>query len=136
MGWFVRERRSGISWKDQTLESISAPPLPLIVFFGLLITLLYFEIHSEYQERVERRKSGFRFGLLLLPLAVVLVVNMVVLRHRMVGYTFGVPTPPVYEATVVAESGSSAAGLVVVLVMVLFMVYFQSTVQSGWFRLF
>ncbi|GFP89434.1 hypothetical protein PHJA_001087000 [Phtheirospermum japonicum] len=132
MGWFVRERR-GISWKEQTLDSISAPPLPLMVFFGLLITLLYFEICSEYQERVERRKSGFRFGLLLFPLAVVLALNMVALRHRMVRHSFGVP-PPAYVAS--AEGGSSAAGLLLVLLMLLVMVHFQPTVQSGWFRLF
>ncbi|KAK6131008.1 hypothetical protein DH2020_035248 [Rehmannia glutinosa] len=130
-GWFVRERR-GISWKDQTLDSISAPPLPLIVFFGLLITLLYFASCSEYHERVERRKSGFRFGLLLLPMVVVLAMNLMMLR--MVRYNFGAPRP-VYEAAAAEAEGGSAAGLLLVLLMLLIMVHFQSSFQSAWFRL-
>ncbi|KAI3460401.1 hypothetical protein Pfo_017064 [Paulownia fortunei] len=132
MGWFVRERR-GMSWKDQTLDSISAPPLPLMVFFGLLIMLVYFATYSELKERVERRKTGFRFGLLLLPMVVILVVNMMMLRRRMLRYNFGVPRP-VYDA--VAEERSSASSLLLVLLLLLVMVHYQSSFQSTWFRLF
>ncbi|KAL7086025.1 hypothetical protein ACP275_14G313600 [Erythranthe tilingii] len=135
MGWFVRERK-GISWKDQTLDSISAPPLPLVVFSVLLIVLLYFETSSEQKERVERKKSGFRFGLLLLPLVVVLAVNMTMLRHKILRYNFGAPKP-VYEAAVeTAEEGTPVARLLLFLLLLILMVHYQSSFHSSWFRLF
>ncbi|KAK4434621.1 hypothetical protein Salat_0624900 [Sesamum alatum] len=130
MVWFVRARR-GISWQDQTLASISAPPSPLMVFFGLLITLVYFATHSGYKERVERRRTGFRFGLLLLPVVVILGVNMVMLRRRMLRYSFGVPKTVVAAAE---KEGSSAAALLLVVVVLLVMVHYQSSFQSSWFR--
>ncbi|KAI3464834.1 hypothetical protein Pfo_021497 [Paulownia fortunei] len=130
MGWFERERRS-VSWKEQTLDSISAPPLPLVVFFGLFIMLMYFATYLEFKERVERSKMGFRFGLLLLPLVGILVVNMMMLRRRLWRYAFGVPRP-VYET--VADEGSSPWGLLLVLGLLLVMVYYRSSFQSAWFR--
>ncbi|KAK4429379.1 hypothetical protein Salat_1238300 [Sesamum alatum] len=130
MGWFVRERR-GASWKDQTLDSLSAPPLPLMVFFGLFIMLMSLATYSEFKERVERSKMGFRFGLLLLPLVGVLVVNIMMIHRRWWRYAFGVRRS-VYEA--VANDGSSVVGLVVVLVLLLVLVYYQSSFQSAWFR--
>lgn len=133
MGWLVRERKS-ISWKDQTLDSISAPPLPLIVFFLLLIFLLYFETSSVRQETVEKKRKDFRFGLLLVPLLVFLTVNMMLLRHKMRRYTFGVPRPA--AEAVAKEEGNSAAGLLVVLVLVLLMVHYQSSWHTAWFRIF
>ncbi|PIN00519.1 hypothetical protein CDL12_26975, partial [Handroanthus impetiginosus] len=133
MGWFGRGRR-GISWRDQTLDSLSPPPPPLMVFFGLLIMLVYFATSSEQKERIERRRTGFRFGTLLLPVAVVLFVNLTMLRRRMLWYNFGAPRP-VYQV-VAKEEGGSASGLLLVLVLLLVMVHFQSSFQSAWFRLF
>ncbi|CAA0816672.1 Unknown protein [Striga hermonthica] len=130
--WFVSEKR-GISWKDQTLNTISPPPLPLVAFSGLVIALLYLAYSSGHHERVERRRSDLRFGLILLPMAVVLAVNVVALRRRVARYVLGVP-PVAAEA--VAEDGGSVVGLLLVLLLVLVMVHYQSSVQSGWFRLF
>uniref|UniRef100_K4BVM5 Uncharacterized protein n=1 Tax=Solanum lycopersicum TaxID=4081 RepID=K4BVM5_SOLLC len=57
MGWFIGERR-GVSWRDQTLESISAPPLALIVLFGLVIFLMSMSTYSEYKATVEKSKAN------------------------------------------------------------------------------
>ncbi|KAL6504452.1 hypothetical protein OROGR_026375 [Orobanche gracilis] len=142
MSSFVRERRGAVSWKDKTLDSISAPPLPLLVFSGILIMLLYFESRSEYHERVERAKSGFGFGLFLLPLVVVLAVNMMVFGRRIVRYSLGVPAPeyeaaePEFGRSAEGSDGNLGPGLLLILLIVLVMVYYRSSVQSGWFRLF
>uniref|UniRef100_M1ALZ3 Uncharacterized protein n=1 Tax=Solanum tuberosum TaxID=4113 RepID=M1ALZ3_SOLTU len=56
MGWFIGERR-GVSWRDQTLESLSAPPLALIVLFGLVIFLMSMSTYSEYKATVEKSKA-------------------------------------------------------------------------------
>ncbi|KZV33144.1 hypothetical protein F511_18160 [Dorcoceras hygrometricum] len=102
MGWFTRDRR-GISWKDQTLDSISLPPLPLMVFFGLFIMLLYFASYSEFKEKVERSKMGLRFGLILLPLVAVLVANMIMLCRRWWLHHIGIQR----HTSWVAEDGGS-----------------------------
>ncbi|KAL6574426.1 hypothetical protein OROHE_001330 [Orobanche hederae] len=136
MGWFVRERR-GISWKDQTLDSSSAPPLPLMVFFGLFITLMISAAYSDFRQRVEANKMKLRFGLLLLPLAGILVADVMLLgslRRRWWRFATGVLRWPGYEA--VADEGSSPWGLrlVLLLVLLIVMVYYQPSFQSVWFR--
>lgn len=131
MGWFVRERRS-VSWKEQTLESVAAPPLPLLVFFGLFIMLLSFATYSEFMEKMERRRMGLKFGLLLLPVLGVVVVNLIMLHRRWWRYAYGV-SAPVYRAA--AGDGSQPWGLLFVVGLLLVMVYYQSSFQS-WFRAF
>ncbi|XP_057794835.1 uncharacterized protein LOC131011086 [Salvia miltiorrhiza] len=127
MGWFVRERR-GVSWKEQTLESVAAPPLPLVVFLGLFIMLLYFATYSEYKEKVERSKMGLKLGLFLLPVVGVVVVNLSMFHRRWWRNTF-----PTYQAA--AVEGSSPWGLLLVLGLLLLMLHYQSSFHS-WFRSF
>ncbi|KAH6763761.1 hypothetical protein C2S52_012612 [Perilla frutescens var. hirtella] len=81
---------------------------------------------------MERSKMGFKFGLLLLPVVAVTVVNFIMLHRRWWRYTFGVSTP-VYQA--VAGEGSSPWGLLLVVALLLVMVHYQSSFQS-WFRSF
>ncbi|XWS24488.1 hypothetical protein CRYUN_Cryun28dG0106900 [Craigia yunnanensis] len=42
MGWFFKERgpRWKQGWTEQTITSISAPPLPLLSIFGIICLLL------------------------------------------------------------------------------------------------
>ncbi|GFP95265.1 hypothetical protein PHJA_001670800 [Phtheirospermum japonicum] len=127
MGWLTRGRR-GVSWKDQTLDSISAPPLGLMVFLGLFIMLMIFETYSEFQEKMERSKMKFRLGLLLLPLVGILVVTVMLLRRRWWLYAAGFRRPAV------ADDGSLPWGLMLVLVLLIVMVYYRSSFQSFWFR--
>ncbi|KAL6524815.1 hypothetical protein OROMI_030408 [Orobanche minor] len=129
MGWFVRERR-GISWKDQTLDSSSGPPLPLMVFFGLFITLMISAAYSDFRQRVEANKMKLRFGLLLLPLAGILML-LGGLRRRWWRFFPGVLRWPAK-----ADEGSSPWGLrlVLLLVLLIVMVYYQPSFQSVWFR--
>lgn len=126
MGWFVRERR-GVSWKDQTLDSVAAPPLPLVVFLGLFVMLLYFATYSEYKEKIERSKMGFKLGLFLLPVVGITVVYLIMLHRRWWRYTFGGSTP-MYQA--VAVEGSSPWGLLLVVGLLLVMVHYQSSFRS------
>ncbi|EYU38808.1 hypothetical protein ABFS82_03G069900 [Erythranthe guttata] len=120
-------------WKDETLGSISAaPPLPLVVFFGIFMMLMFLAAYSEFKEKVERSRMEFRFALMLLPVAAILVVNMMLLRRRLWSYIVGARRP-VYGAA--ADEGSSPWGLMLVLALLLVMVYYQKSFQSAWFRL-
>ncbi|KAG6435339.1 hypothetical protein SASPL_100210 [Salvia splendens] len=132
MGWFVRERRS-VSWKDRTLDSVAAPPLPLVVFLGLFIMLLCFATYSDCKERIERSKMGMRLGLFLVPVVgTVVVANLMMLRRSWWRYALA-GSPPMHRAA--AVEGSSPWGLLAVVGLLLVMVHYQSSFQS-WFRSF
>ncbi|KAK3007665.1 hypothetical protein RJ639_014307 [Escallonia herrerae] len=74
MAWFMRERR-GISWTDQTLASISAPPLPLLVFFGLVMILLSIPIVLDLKAQMERAMVVMRIILYLSAVGLVLILH-------------------------------------------------------------
>ncbi|KAL1542912.1 hypothetical protein AAHA92_19943 [Salvia divinorum] len=129
MGWFVRERTS-VSWKDRTLDSVAAPPLPLVVFLGLFIMLLSFATYSDYKQKIERSKMGLRLGLFLVPVVgAVVVANLMMLRRSWWRYALG-GSPPM-----AAVEGSPPWGLLAVVGLLLVMVHYQSSFRS-WFRSF
>ncbi|KAK2971447.1 hypothetical protein RJ640_020853 [Escallonia rubra] len=80
MGWFMRERR-GISWTDQTLASISAPPLPLLVFFVLVMLLLSIPIVLDLKAQMERAMVVMRIILYLSAVVLVLILHAT-MRNR------------------------------------------------------
>ncbi|KAL3505397.1 hypothetical protein ACH5RR_035238 [Cinchona calisaya] len=125
---FVRERR-GISWRDQTLASISAPPMPLMVVFGVVILLMYLASYSDYKAQVERRMTGLKLLLFLLPVLLILMVHLMMVSNRWF-YVGGVR--PVSES--INQEGSSPCGLILVVLLLLVLVYYQSSFQSSWFR--
>nr|XP_016481381.1 PREDICTED: uncharacterized protein LOC107802404 [Nicotiana tabacum] len=123
MGWFTSERR-GISWRDQTVESASAPPFPLILFFGLVILLMYFAGYSDYKAQEQRLENSMRLLLFLLPMLVVLMVYAMVVNNRWFSPEAagggGGPRPVLYEA--MRQEGSPPWGpaLLVVLLLLMF----------------
>ncbi|KAL1561091.1 hypothetical protein AAHA92_03838 [Salvia divinorum] len=136
MGWFLRVKK-GMSWKEQALASFAAPPPQLMAFTAVLLMLVYFATHSDYKERMEKRKTGFRFSLLLLPLLLIVALNLVMLRHRLLRYNFGAPRPLHHHSAAsasAADDGSSASGLVLVLLLLFVLVHYQSSFHSSWFR--
>ncbi|KAI3725444.1 hypothetical protein L1987_65232 [Smallanthus sonchifolius] len=118
MGWFVREGRSELSWVDQTLGSISAPPMQLLAFLGLVIFLMSMSTRSEPKPaHIEREKMGLNLLLYLLPLALFLV-TYVTMRNRLSNavQATGLPT----EAG--KQDGCSPWGVAFVVIMVLVLV--------------
>ncbi|KAL2522251.1 hypothetical protein Fot_26263 [Forsythia ovata] len=130
MGWLVRDRR-GIGWRDQTLDSISPPPLPLLVFFGLLIMLMFLASYSNYKAQVEKSKMDLKLLLFLFPFLVILMLNFMVDNRWW--YYAGIPTPA-YET--VRQEGTTPWGLLLLVVFLLVMVQYQSSFKSSWFRSF
>ncbi|KZV39720.1 hypothetical protein F511_14187 [Dorcoceras hygrometricum] len=123
--------RNPASWKEQTLDSLAAPPLPLAAFFTLFIMMMYFTNYSDYKETVERSKMGLRLYIFLLPILAILAAYVVTLRHRL----WRDLTRPVPEAAAVGDDWSLPWGVVVLLVLVLVLVHYQPPFQSGWFRI-
>ncbi|CAI9116937.1 OLC1v1018233C1 [Oldenlandia corymbosa var. corymbosa] len=126
----LRERRPGISWRDQTLASLSAPPLPLMVIFGVVVLLLYLATSSDYKSQVEKSLAGFKVLLFLLPLVLILVVHVMMVSERWLNnlrYSrlFGAPE---------GGGGGSPVLLLLVVVGLLVLVYYHSLIKSSWFH--
>ncbi|KAM7514063.1 hypothetical protein LguiA_003646 [Lonicera macranthoides] len=130
MGLLMRERR-GISWKDQTLESISTPPWPLLAFFGLVILLMSLSSYSSYKAQMERTKISLNVLLFFLPLVLILLAH-VTMNNRWQPCMVRIPGLVEYE--LISREESSPWGVALVAVVVLVMAYYKSSIQSGWFR--
>ncbi|XP_042041326.1 uncharacterized protein LOC121786767 [Salvia splendens] len=130
MGWFLQVKK-GMSWKEQAIASFGAPPPPLMAFTTVLLMLVYLATHSDYKEMMEKRKTGFRFSLLLLPLLPIVVLNLVTLLHCLLRYNFG--AHHYHHAASDGDTGS-ASGLVLVLLLLFVLVHYQSSFHSSWFR--
>lgn len=126
---FVRERR-GISWKDRTLASVTAPPIPLMVIFGLVVLLMCLATYSDYKAQAERTVIGFKLLLFLSPVLIILMVHLMIVSNRWFYYVRG--SRPVSES--INQEGSSPWGLVLVVLLLLVLVYYHSSIQSTWFR--
>lgn len=126
MGWFIRDGRSGLSWADQTLGSISAPPMQLLAFLGLVILLMSMSTYTEFKVYIEREKMALKLFFYLLPVALFLV-TYVTMRHRL---------PYMVHAASMStgkQDGCSPWGVAFLVILVLVLVKYHSVVQSGWF---
>ncbi|XP_059281522.1 uncharacterized protein LOC132035266 [Lycium ferocissimum] len=125
MGWLIRERR-GLSWRDQTIESASTPPIPLIAFFGLVILLMYLASYSESKAHEQRSKNSMRLLLFLLPMLVVLMVYAMLVNNRWFSPDpTGGPRPVLYES--MRQEGSPPWGPALLVVLLLLIVHYQNS---------
>lgn len=118
-----------ISWRDKTLNSMSAPPMHLIALLGLVILLLSMSSYTEFKVHIEREKMGLKLLLYLLPLAL-FVVAYVTMRHRLPFMVRAASMPSSGK-----QDGTSPWGVafLVILVLVLVLVKYHWSVQSSWF---
>lgn len=74
-------RRGGPEWKQQgwmnglAMSPASAPPIPLLAIFSIVIFLLSLSHSSSYKDRVEHTMIGFRVFAYLLPLALLFLMS-------------------------------------------------------------
>ncbi|KAK4424090.1 hypothetical protein Salat_1602400 [Sesamum alatum] len=85
MDW-VYTRKRGPEWKqgwtDQTLSSISAPPLPLMAIFAIVIFLLSLSNYSAYKEQMHSTMINFKIILFLVPVLLVFFMRSSLLNAR------------------------------------------------------
>ncbi|KAG1361904.1 hypothetical protein COCNU_10G001230 [Cocos nucifera] len=131
MGWFLRERR-GPQWKQGWMERVlcssSLPPPSLVLIFAIVMLFLSISWHIDYKTQVRRAEAGFRLVLFLLPVALIVVAGFVLLDRR---FLFRLPQP---QQEPVHRAGSSPWGVALLVVVLLFMISYQSSFHSQWFR--
>ncbi|XP_058098846.1 uncharacterized protein LOC131243481 [Magnolia sinica] len=118
MGWFFPERRGprwNQGWTGQTQLAILA-----IVFLFLFI--------SNYMQRMHQTMINFQPLFYLIPVLLIFIVRSMSVNGR---FGFSIPQP---EHDSFHRAGSSPWGVAAVLVLVLVMISYQSSLPSQWFR--
>ncbi|PSS29495.1 DNA polymerase subunit gamma-1 like [Actinidia chinensis var. chinensis] len=77
MEWLYPKRR-GPEWKhgwtEQTLASITTPPLPLLAIFAIVIFLLCLSQYTNYKAQIQHSMINFQLVLFLLPVLLIFVL--------------------------------------------------------------
>ncbi|KAF8406565.1 hypothetical protein HHK36_008653 [Tetracentron sinense] len=131
MGWFFSERRGPgwkQGWKEQTLASISAPPLPLLAIFAIIILFLSLSQYAGYKANMHHNMVNFQIFLFLLPVLLIFILRSMSTNGR---FVFRLPRP---QHDSIHRAGSSPWGVAVLVVVLLVMVSYQSSFHSKWFQ--
>ncbi|CAL9164518.1 uncharacterized protein LOC135672581 [Musa acuminata AAA Group] len=131
MAWFFAERRGPQwkhGWREQTLASLSLPPPQLIAIFAIVILFLSVSWYGDYKTQVRRTETSFRFLLFLLPAALIVIARYVV---RDSWFVFRLPRA---RRESIHPAGSSPWGVLLLVLVLLVMVSYQSSFHAQWFR--
>ncbi|KAH6811930.1 hypothetical protein C2S51_025692 [Perilla frutescens var. frutescens] len=74
MNWMRATRRKQ-GWAEQTLSSISAPPVPLVAVLAIVIFLLSLSQYSAYKEQMRYTMFSFKILLFVAPVFVIVFLR-------------------------------------------------------------
>ncbi|KAF6159210.1 hypothetical protein GIB67_022889 [Kingdonia uniflora] len=131
MLWFSSDRR-GPDWKqgwtDQTLSSISIPPLPLLTVFAIVLLFMFLSKYTDYSSEVRQSMINFQIFLFLLPTLLILILQSMPPNGK---FVIRIPLP---EHESIHKAGNSPWGVAILVVVLLVMIFYQSSFHSQWFR--
>ncbi|KAI3410721.1 uncharacterized protein J3R85_018485 [Psidium guajava] len=130
MGWLIKEKR-GPAWKhgwaQQTIASISPPPMPVVALFSIVLLLLWLSFRINYTRQMERTVVSLKLLLLLLPLFLVVLTRWVAANHgRLV-----IPLPDADHDTM-HRASRTPWGIAFLVGLVLLLLSYQSNLRSQW----
>ncbi|KAJ7957868.1 Transmembrane protein [Quillaja saponaria] len=132
LGWLLKERRSPTwkqGWTENTLSSMSAPPLPVVAIVGIVILLLWISSYTSYKSQVQTTMINFNLFLLLLPLLLLFLADFIN-KYERLAYPATNPTKKVVGQA--EEDGSSPWGVAALVVLLLVLIWYQSSFKSLW----
>ncbi|KAK1560993.1 hypothetical protein Q3G72_033178 [Acer saccharum] len=130
MDWFYTKRRGPVwkqGWSGQTLASLSAPPLPLLAIFGIVLLLLWLSQYTGYKAEMQLTTINFQLFIFLLP--IMLIFLMASLSSNG-GYSFRIPRLPHGS---MHQAGGTPWGIAILVVVLLVLISYQSSFHSKWF---
>ncbi|KAM7479403.1 hypothetical protein LguiA_027616 [Lonicera macranthoides] len=135
MEWLYPKRR-GPEWKQgwtgQTLSNISAPPLPLLAFFGIVVFLLSVSQYTNYKSQLKNTKINFQLFLLLVPVLLIFFMRSGLTIGRL-RFNFWSPRLRPDSSAQRGGTGASPWGVAMLLALLLVLVSYQSVFHSKWF---
>ncbi|KAI9123593.1 hypothetical protein K1719_004893 [Acacia pycnantha] len=130
MEWFYTKRR-GAKWKQgqtgHTMSSISAPSLHFLMIFGIVISLLWFSQSKDYKSQLHYAAINFHLFLLLLP---ILLIFLIISYSRKLCFRL---TQPEHDSLQRAGVSFSSWTVAVLVLLLLVLLWYQSSFQSKWF---
>ncbi|XVF73824.1 hypothetical protein PTKIN_Ptkin13bG0018900 [Pterospermum kingtungense] len=128
MGWFFKERGPGWKqgWTQQTITSISAPPLPLLSIFGIICLLLLLSSYVNAKKEIHHTVLNLKLFLLFLPVVLIFAAQFVSKCER-----FVIP----YARTkreLEYRTSNLPWGMVVLVAVLMLMVSYQSYFHAMW----
>lgn len=121
---FFYPKRRGPEWKrgltgtDQTLGSVSSPPIQLLIIFGIVIVLLWFsQFNAGHEAQLNR---NFQLVLFLLPIFVIFFMYSYS-SGRLINFGFR------RSATGLAQRGASPWTIAILVLLILVLLYYQSS---------
>ncbi|PKI45664.1 uncharacterized protein LOC116202554 [Punica granatum] len=132
MGWLIKEKR-GPAWKhgwtENTLTSVSPPPLPVITIFFIVVLLLYLSFSINYNKQMQRTVVGMKLFLFLLPVLLIFAAQFVSVNGG-VSMPYQRPRPGI--DSVQRDGRSSSWGVAILVLLMLVLLSFQSSFHSKW----
>lgn len=138
MDW-IRTRRRGPEWRqgwtEQTLSSISAPPLPLVAVFAIVMFLLSLSQYTAYKEQMRYTMFGFKILLFLAPVFLIIFLRSSLLTGGgWLDFLSSFSRQGRRERQELARGVAAFPwGVALLLVALLVLVSYQSSFQSKWF---
>ncbi|PIN14292.1 hypothetical protein CDL12_13083 [Handroanthus impetiginosus] len=140
MDW-IHTKRRGPQWKqgwtDQTLSSISAPPLPLLAIFTIVIFLLSLSQYNTYKEQMRYTMINFKILLFLVPILLISLISST--RLKLIAgqgwFSFMSSSQQGRQVRRELARGTSGFpwGVAILVVVLLVLVSYQSSFQSKLF---
>ncbi|KNA25364.1 hypothetical protein SOVF_007310 [Spinacia oleracea] len=118
------------------MSSLNSPPLPLISLFGIVVFYLYLSTYFPYKESLHRAFFSLKLIFFVLPALIFFVMRTNYNPNDPSSsargwYWVRIPKP---EHDSFHRVGGSPWGVALVLVLLLLMISYHSTVGSHWFR--
>ncbi|XP_074589790.1 uncharacterized protein LOC141845628 [Curcuma longa] len=131
MAWFFNERRGPQwkrGWQEQTLCSLSLPPLHLILVFAIVVLFLCMSWYHDYKTQMIRTEIGLRFFTFLLPVALVVVAPFFLSQM----FVFPLRRREQVESPAAQGAGTSPMKVLALVLVLLLMISYQSS--FSWFK--
>ncbi|KAL2490646.1 hypothetical protein Adt_26274 [Abeliophyllum distichum] len=135
MDWVYTKRR-GPEWKQgwtgQTLGSVSAPPLPLVAIFAIVMFLLSLSQYKSYKDQMYHAVISFKLCLFLVPIFLVFLMRST-FTSSMSNFWSSQPRNARHDWA--RGMVGFPWGVAVLVVVLLVLVSYQSSFHSQWFPL-
>ncbi|GLJ17822.1 hypothetical protein SUGI_0311680 [Cryptomeria japonica] len=107
----------------------SAPPFQLLFFLFIVLMLLFMSWYLTFESTLEESMDQLKIVFMIVPLILLLAVRWLSVGRPVAGIL------PRVEPDAIHRAGSSPWGVAMVVLLLLFMISYQSVFHDQWFPL-
>ncbi|CAO2813823.1 unnamed protein product [Amaranthus hypochondriacus] len=132
----IREEEYKQGWRNQTfMSSISTLPFHLVAIFVIVILLLFFSSSSHADYKAHQLEHNLGFMMFLFPLIVMVILGFLLMNGGFYSQLVSNSKNKLalHSTTICQTAVSFPWGVGVLVVVVLLLLSYQSSVQARWF---